>query len=349
MNRRDQVLRAFRFEEVTPVPYTIWYDNDIGQRLAEHYGDPNWHSRIHDYILRMTLAWETKEYIGTGRYRDIHGTEWQEGDPLHLASPALKEPSLQGYDIPSYVPYLMEPQPSRVGETAGILPSLSLDRARARIEAEGDELFTVVGYGSGILSRAWMIRGYGEFFSDLILHPKFAHDLLALVLERQLELLDLLLELPCDAIIFSDDYGDQRGIATGPALWRQFIKPCVTMLYDKVHTAGKMVFQHSCGNVFDIIPELIEIGLDCLQSLQAEAMDVYEIKRRYGDPLRLWGGLGTQQLLPFGTPEEIREEVRRLKAEMGRGGGYVLTSCKPIMSEVPTENAVAFIEEVIRE
>ena len=349
MNRRDEVLRAFRFEEVRPVPYTIWYDDDITQRLAEHYGDPDWHSRFHNYILRMTLEWEPKEYLASGHYRDLHGTEWQEGTPRHLVSPALEEPSLQEYEIPNYVSCLTGDHDARVGQVGGILPSLSLENVRARIESEGADVFTVVGYGEGLFARSWMIRGYEEFFSDLILEPGFAHELLDRVLERQLELLDLLLELPCDAIIFSDDYGDQRGVATGPALWRKFVKPGVKKLYEKVHDADKLVFQHSCGNVFDIIPDLMEIGLDCLQSLQAEAMPVYEIKRRYGDRLCLWGGLGTQRLLPFGTPEEIQEEVRRLKKEMGRGGGYVLTSCKPILTEVPTENAVAFIEEVTRE
>jgi uroporphyrinogen decarboxylase len=77
-------------------------------------------------------------------------------------------------------------------------------------------------------------------------------------------------------------------------------------------------------------------------------MPVYEIKKHYGKNLCLWGGLGTQQLLPFGTPEEIREEVRNLKTYMGQGGGYILSSTKPIMSEVPVENAVALLEETIR-
>jgi len=76
-------------------------------------------------------------------------------------------------------------------------------------------------------------------------------------------------------------------------------------------------------------------------------MDVYRIKREYGADLRLWGGLGTQQLLPFGTPDAIRAEVRRLKAEMGRNGGYVFSSSKPILDDVPVENAVALLEETL--
>jgi uroporphyrinogen decarboxylase len=74
-------------------------------------------------------------------------------------------------------------------------------------------------------------------------------------------------------------------------------------------------------------------------------MDVYDIKRRYGKDIRLWGGLGTQQVLPFGTPDEIRNETRRLISDLGAGGGYILAPAKPLMQEVPTENALAVIEE----
>ncbi len=108
---------------------------------------------------------------------------------------------------------------------------------------------------------------------------------------------------------------------------------------------GKLVISHCCGNIFGLIPDLVEVGLDGLESLQPEAMNVYEIKRRFGKNLRLWGGLGTQQLLPFGTPQEVRAEIRRLISEMGKGSGYILAAAKPIMWEVPTENAIAVIEE----
>ena len=165
--------------------------------------------------------------------------------------------------------------------------------------AAWDRVVTVAGYGFGLFESAWTVRGYENYFSDLLLEPAFAEGLLDLLLERHLELVDALVQLPCDGIIFSDDYGDQRGVIIGPELWRRFLKPRVAALYARVHAAGKLTFQHTCGNVFDIIPDLIEIGLDVLQSLQPEAMPVYEIKTQYGRNLRLWGGLGTQQLLPF--------------------------------------------------
>jgi uroporphyrinogen decarboxylase len=179
------------------------------------------------------------------------------------------------------------------------------------------------------------------------LKPTFVHELLDRLLERHLEVLDVLSRLPCEAIMIVDDYGDQRGVPFGPDRWQTFIKPRLAKLYARIHAAGKTTFHHSCGNIYQIIPDLLDIGLDVLQSVQSEAMPVYEIKRQFGKSLRMWGGFGTQSLLPFGTPGQIREEVRRLKAELGRGGGYVLTSSKPIRRDVPVENAAALIEESV--
>ena len=346
MTPRERTLKAFAFEEVRPTPYTLWFDAPSLAKLDRHYGGPAWRERIQDHILRVTVDWEPRRDLGNGRFADIYGTIWQSGNPVHVVEPVLKQPTLKGYTIPDLAPQVRN-LPAHRSKDHTALPMLSYDEARDAFLARRDKTFTCVGYGFGVFEAAWMMRGYEDFFSDLVAEPAFAQELLERLTESHLALLDELLKLPCDGVIFSDDYGDQRGVIIGPRLWRQFVKPCVARLYARAHAAGKITLQHTCGSVFDIIPDLIEIGLDVLQSLQPEAMPVYEIKKRYGRDLRLWGGLGTQQLLPFGTPREIRAEVRRLKRELGAGGGYVLTSSKPVMDEVPVENAVAFVEEVL--
>ncbi len=346
MTPRARAQRALAFEEVRPTPYTLWFDAPALARLDAHYGGPDWQRRVENHILRVSVDWEPRRDLGGGRFADIYGTIWQSGNPVHVVEPVLKRPSMAGFDIPPLAPRLRD-QPAHRPSGHTALPMLSYDQAANLFRARRDRALTVAGYGFGVFEAAWMIRGYEEFFSDLVAEPAFARELLDRLTERHLELLDELVKLPCDGIIFSDDYGDQRGVIIGPRLWRQFVKPCVARLYARAHAAGKMTFQHTCGSVFDIIPDLIDAGLDVLQSLQPEAMPVYEIKKRYGRDLRLWGGLGTQRLLPFGTPREIRAEVRRLKRKMGAGGGYVLTSSKPVMDEVPLENAVAFVEEVL--
>ncbi|HUV08588.1 MAG TPA: uroporphyrinogen decarboxylase family protein [Spirochaetia bacterium] len=345
MTLKEKIQAAFRFEEVRPVPYTVWYDGYAMEKLDRYYGGSDWRERIQDHILRITVEWRPETYISADRFRDIHGSVWQEGDPLHLVEPVLKEPSLKGFEVPSYAPFVRGAAERKQSGSWFGRPQVSFEESRKRFEEAGDRVFTVAGYGYGLFESGWMIRGYEEFFSDIVLEPGFVNELLDILTERQLEVIDILTELPCDAIMVTDDFGDQRGIAIGPERWRALFKKRLGRLYRRIHEAGKMTFHHSCGNVFDIIPDLIDIGLDVLQSVQPEAMPVYEIKKRYGKNLRLWGGLGTQQLLPFGKPEEIRAEVRRLKREIGKGGGYVFTSSKPIMREVPVENAVALIEE----
>ncbi len=344
---RARVIKAFAFEEVRPVPYTIWFEHETMKKLNAFYGNREWQQLIADHILRVIIDWEPKEPLGDNHYRDIHGSVWQTGETPHMVQPALKTTNLKGVSIPDYVPFLHRAQtpPSRDHQS---LPKLGFADARKRIEAERENKLVIVQLSYGLFECSWMMRGFENLFVDLLENPSFCNQLYDILLERHLQLVDALLELPCDGIIFVDDYGDQRGVIVGPPLWRKFIKPRLAKLYERVHQAGKMTFQHSCGNLCDIIPDLIEIGLDVLQSLQPEAMPVYEIKKQYGRDLRLWGGLGTQQLLPRGRPEDIRAEVQRLRRKMGAGGGYCLSSSKPILKDVPAENAAALIEETVK-
>jgi uroporphyrinogen decarboxylase len=104
------------------------------------------------------------------------------------------------------------------------------------------------------------------------------------------------------------------------------------------------VFLHSCGNVQAVIPDLIELGLDILHPIQPEAMDILELRNEFGHRLTFCGGLGTQNLLVNGSPRDVADEVRRLKQEMGRQGGYILEPGITIQADVPLENMVAMID-----
>jgi uroporphyrinogen-III decarboxylase len=131
-----------------------------------------------------------------------------------------------------------------------------------------------------------------------------------------------------------------------PKLWRRFIKPRLAAIYDHCHQAGVYVGQHSDGNIVEIFPDLIEIGLDVFNPLEPAAMDVVEMKRRFGDKVTFYGGVDVEHTLPFGTPEEVRAEIRERAATIGRGGGYILQSTHTMLFDVPLENLIAYIEEV---
>ena len=133
-----------------------------------------------------------------------------------------------------------------------------------------------------------------------------------------------------------------------PADWRRIIKPCIADIYSFAKKHNHFIFHHSCGNIYPIIADLIDIGLDILHPVQPEAMDIFQLKREFGRDLTFSGGLNTQELLPNGTCEQIREEVRKLKEQMGRGGGYIFEPGITIQADVPLENLLAVIEEARR-
>jgi uroporphyrinogen decarboxylase len=328
MKLRDRVLAALDYQETDVIPYNLPIEDEVAARLDAHYGGPAWRQRVQDHIAVLRLpALGIPE--GVPRiYSDPFGSVWR-GDrrPAHLERPALIEPDLSGYAWPDL---------DALWDEDHVQQQLQVAQARGQ--------FILATTGFGIFERSWTMRGFENAMTDMLLHPDFYGELLDGILKFQLQVVARMLALPLDGFLLSDDWGEQRGVIMGPRLWRKFVKPRAEQLFAAVHGSGKWSFLHCCGSVFDILPDMIEIGLDVLESLQPEAMDVYEIKRRYGRELRLWGGLGTQRVIPFGSPAEIRAEIARLRRELGRGGGYILAPAKPLMPEVPTPNAVAVVE-----
>ena len=215
-----------------------------------------------------------------------------------------------------------------------------------QIIAENRDRFILAHLGWGLFERSWNLRGFENLLTDVVASPDFFEEALDRLTELYLTFVEYTAELKADAILFGDDWGDQRGVIIGPKRWRKYLKPRWAKIYAAVHRHGMFVMHHSCGSVAEIMPDIIEIGMDVLESVQPEAagMNPYELKRKWGDRVSFWGGLGSQSTVPFGTPDEIRAEVRRLRAEMGAGGGYILAPAKSLQPETPAENAAAIVE-----
>jgi uroporphyrinogen decarboxylase len=330
--RRDLVVAQIGHQETSPIPYNLDWEGDVGERLDAYYGGPEWRRRLDSAIVHLPGA-DLSVDTGAGSLTtDAFGSVWRvDRRPFHLETPALLEPSLHGYRFP-------DPQQC-------FPPDWKQDVARAAASSGGH--FTVIGFGFGLFERTWTLRGFEGALADVAGDPAFYQELVEAVAEHQMAVMEPLLETPADGVMFSDDWGYQRGVIIGPERWRRFIKPQLARMYARVHAAGKLALSHCCGNVAEIVPDLIEIGLDVLESVQPEAMDPYELKRRHGRDITFWGGLGSQGLLPFGTPEQIRAEVARLKREMGQGGGYILGPAKSLQPETPTANAAACVEAFV--
>ena len=332
MRPREIVIEQIAHRPTKPVPFTLGFEGDVAERVDKHYGNADWRKKLTPFMMHVgAVETDIRVSISESHQRDGYGGIWRiDRRPMHLEEPPLKKPSFEGYEMP--------------GPEKFLRPEWK-EKAKATCEQHKDS-FLLGGLGWGLFERSWNLRGFENALMDSIAEPDFYAEMLDRLTELYLAFVDYTADLPIDAIMFGDDWGDQRGVLLGPERWRKFIKPRWARIYERVHARGKLVITHCCGSIADIIPDVIEMGLDVLESVQPEArgMNPYELKRRWGDKLTFWGGLGSQSTVPFGTPAAIRAEVRKLCREMGRGGGYILAPAKSLQPETPTENAVAAIE-----
>lgn len=216
------------------------------------------------------------------------------------------------------------------------------------IRSRSGDTYIVSNIGFSLFERAWTMAGMQEVLMAMVIDKEFAHRLLDRILEFNLRLIDNACQFDIDAMRFGDDWGDQRGLIMGPDLWREFIKPRIAQMYERVKSKGKKVFIHSCGRVDSVFPDLIECGLDVFNPFQPEVIDVFEAKAKYGADLSFFGGISVQQTLPFGTRQQVRDEVRRLLDVVGEGGGYIAAPSHAIPGDAKPEN-IAVMLEVLQE
>lgn len=332
MKPRDFITEQIQHNETSPIPYTISFEGDVLERLNQYYSGTEWQNRLIPYMVSVSAVdTDIREPIDEVHHRDGYGGIWRtDRRPWHLEQPPLDKTSFDGYEFP---------EPEKFFRPEWKKNALNICQ-------NNQESFLIGSLGWGLFERSWNLRGFQNALIDAVAEPDFYEEMLDKLMNLYLHFVEYTVDLPIDAIMFGDDWGDQRGVILGPERWRKFIKPKWAKIYEAVHSGGKYVITHSCGSVVDIMPDIIEIGVDVLESVQPEAagMNPYELKKKWGDKITFWGCLGSQSIIPFGKHKEIKQEVKRLCSEMGRGGGYILAPAKPLQPETPTENAVAVIE-----
>jgi len=208
-------------------------------------------------------------------------------------------------------------------------------------------------FGGNLLECGQFLYRNDNFFILLAGNPKRAHEFLDRLVEMHLAALERFLGAVgayIDIILFGDDLGMQRGPQISPAMYREFFQPREKLMWKRVkELADVKIMLHCCGGVRELLPGLIEAGLDAINPVQitCKGMDPAELKREFGDRLTFWGGgCNTQVVLANGTPNEVREHVRRLMDIWRPGGGYVFQQVHNIMANVPPENIVAMLDAV---
>lgn len=211
------------------------------------------------------------------------------------------------------------------------------------IHARGQVAHAFVGR---LFESSWPLRGYENMLADMLAEPEIAEYFLKLQLDWNIAYATAAAEAGADMVSFGDDVGSQTTMTFSAELWREMLKPkwAETFAAVKKINPNVVIWYHSCGHVTEIIPDLIEVGLDILNPIQPECMDIYEIQKKYGHALSFDGGLGTQLLMPFGTPDEVAAEVTRLVEVFGANGGYILAPAHVLEPEVPPKNIDAFLE-----
>ncbi len=330
LTRRERVIQALRHQQTDIVPYHIDLTGQAEERLAAFTGAPDYLAGTGIHLCYIQYwGWPTETAAGSEIFRDDFGVCWNR-------SGADKDIGVVDH------PLLSEPELS-------LLPEPVLNEARLRREIEamlagaGDR-FVFAGIGFSMFERLWSYCGMENALVFMLTEPAFTHALLDRIRDFDLRVIDILNEYPLDGIYFGDDWGQQRGLIMGPELWRTFIKPRMAALYQRAKKGGKFILQHSCGDIHEIFPDLIEVGLDCYQTFQPEIYDVEAVKREFGRDLAFWGGISTQQLLPYAMPERVKEETRRMIDVMGKEGGYIVAPTHAVPADVPPENILAMLE-----
>ena len=224
-------------------------------------------------------------------------------------------------------------------------------RARAKAIREAGYA-TIVLSGLASYEICHQLMGLEAWLTTLAAQPDLAHGLMRQVTDRACAMAARLMEEAgdyLDLVVMADDLGSQNGLLMSPKMYRAMIKPYqaeIIATLKRRHPAK--VFYHSCGSIYPLINDLIEIGVDLLNPVQVSAKDMGDtarLKREFGARLSFCGGVDTQRVLPYGTPDEVREEVRRRIRDLAPGGGYVLAAVHAIQPDVPPENVCALYEE----
>ena len=201
--------------------------------------------------------------------------------------------------------------------------------------------------------RAFAMQGMDKFLLNMAMYPDFARALLRKITDLCKTLMGHFLNEAgdnLDIIKIGDDLGTQEKLMVSPRMYRQILKPFHAEFIEFIKTRTKAkVFFHTDGDVFDLIEDFVEMGVDILNPIQTSAgkmANLTELKERYGHDIIFCGAIDTQRVLPYGTPQEVKQEVRRVISILGEGGGYMVASVHTIMSEVPPENILAMVDAV---
>jgi uroporphyrinogen decarboxylase len=302
------------------------YDLEIGlgeDLLLCSVGWANSYYGGDSYTDEWGVGWSSTEYttpFGKGRYTEMR------------RHPLADESALSSYRAP-------DPEREELYRPAADL-----------VARYGSEYWIVGVTVTTIFETAWGLRGLEPLLMDMLADPDLADAILDIPFRYHLAAAKRLARMGVDMIWTGDDVGSQHSMIMSPETWRRFLKPRMAEFISEIKATrpGIKIAYHSDGDIGPIIPELIEIGLDVLNPVQPASVDPAELKRLYGDRLCFWGTIDEQRTLPFGSPQEVRREVRQRIGTIGKGGGLIIGPTHHVQLDTPLENFEAMVDEIVK-
>jgi len=330
MTKRERMSGALRRQPVDRLPVQCNYTGAMGAKLSAHFQCPprELPARLDNHLLRLDLS-HPKRVSADGKIGfDWWGAGWdtQTEGYWHAHAPLADGLGLAQFPWPDpHDPHLLE------------------DATRLVAEDNGRH-FAAPNFGLCLFERAWSLRGFDSLLMDLVDRPEWVEDLLERITEIQVTLARRFLALGVDGGYFGDDYGAQRGMLFSPKVWRALFKPRLARLFAVFREAGRPVMLHSDGDIWPILPDLVDIGLNCLNPVQPEVLEHARLYREFGRHLSFYGGISTQTVLPAGTTAEIRAATQACLRELAPDGtGLILGPSHRMQSDIPAENVAAML------
>lgn len=330
LTHKERTRRAFRREPVDWLPTQINTTHAFGEKLAAHLGvsPAGLPARLDNHLVRVNLSTSRQTSADSQTTYDWWGAGWstQEEGYFLTHSPLADSEALADFPWP-------DPQ----------APGL-LNEAAAIIAADNGQHFVVPNFGFCLFERAWSLRGFEAFLMDLALNPTFVEELLERITEIQVALTHQFVALGVDGGYFGDDYGAQKHLLFSPKTWRALFKPRLARMFAVFREADLPVILHSDGDIAEILPDLVEIGMTVLNPVQPEVLDHAWLKRTFGTHLAFYGGVSTQAILPGGSPAKVQAAVAACVQTLAHDStGLLLGPSHRMMTDIPLENVDALL------
>jgi uroporphyrinogen decarboxylase len=353
MTGKDRALASLRHEEPDRVPIDYWAtreaDANIGQvlgmsgrqQILDHFGVDFHYIPGPTYIgppLTRIDEQTDVDLWGVPRRRSVAG----EGRKAQSYENVVSHPLADAQAVADVLDYPHWPHPDWFDYS--VIAAQCRQAGGRCVMFMGDRMNRIAQ-----LKPAMYLRGIEQILIDMMVEPQMFKAIVGKIAGFYMEYLRRILEAAqggIDVVVTGDDFGAQGALLCKPSLWRELIQPNFRKFIDISHNYHVPVMHHTCGSVYEILPDLVASDLDILNPIQpgTHGMEPQRLKREFGDRLTFHGGISIQGNLPFGTPEGVRREVRELMAAMKRGGGFWVCTAHNIQGDVPPENAIALFE-----